>query len=107
MFFIFGWGKTNRKDYGPTYPITCPKCHNDNYWHLLNTKTWFSLFFIPVIPYEYHNYLLCPICSNGIELNRVQTERAKILNNQTSLYLENQISEEEYTQDIEESRLLE
>lgn len=40
------------------------------------------MFFIPVIPYENHYLLQCPICRNGTELNKTDFEEFKrIINN--------------------------
>ena len=60
---IFGWGHRTTNDFGPTLALNCPNCKNDSWWHLVSYKTWFTLFFIPVIPYESEHLLLCEICS--------------------------------------------
>jgi hypothetical protein len=106
MLFIFGWGRRTVNDKGPTLPLTCPNCGNERYWNLVNAKTWFTLFFIPVIPYNNDNYLLCPVCERGMELNSEQAERAKQLNGSTQAYLNKQITEEQYKQILENTRLL-
>ena len=80
MFVIFGWCEGSSQDHGPTLLIDCPNCHNKGYWHLYKSKMWFSLFFVPIIPYESLFRLLCETCSSGIELNGGEVEAALNLN---------------------------
>ncbi len=96
VFIIFGWGRQTRRDWGPTCALSCPNCSNDKFWHLLSLTRWFTLFFIPVIPYSFKNYLVCPVCSEALELNRAQTERAKRLNGTTTSFLNDEMTEEQY-----------
>lgn len=96
MFVIFGWGRQTRKEFGPTIPITCPNCRNRAYMHLSRLRTWFTLFFIPVIPYESKHLLLCEVCSQGIELQRGEVEKALQLNQATTAFLGETLHEEAY-----------
>ena len=106
MFIVFGWGRRTNKDHGPTLPITCPNCHNQTYWRLWHSRTWFTLFFIPVIPYENDHMLLCDICKRGIRLDSAAADRAKVLNQWTTMYLNRQLSDQEYQARLSEARLL-
>lgn len=106
MFFLFGWGHRTKKDYGQTLPMVCPNCNNKCFWKLLHIKTWFSLFFIPVIPYESKNYLLCEVCSQGIELKESQIGKAKEANELTLSFLNKAISEDQYKIKLKEIDLL-
>ena len=65
---IFGWGKVTNKKYGPTMVTKCPNCHNETWLQLYMYRKWFTLFFIPVIPYSTNHLLLCEVCSQGVEL---------------------------------------
>lgn len=94
---IWGWGRQTSKDYGPTYPTTCPNCHNPAYWRLERRQTWFSLFFIPLIPYQWNHFLYCPVCSRGFELKGDQVDRAKQLNALAQNFLAGSLSETDYT----------
>lgn len=106
MFIVFGWGRRTHTDHGPTLPINCPNCHNQTYWRYKHYRTWFTLFFIPVIPYESDHYLLCDICQQGIVLGEQERERAKVLATYTNLYVKHQMSEAEYQARLNEARLL-
>lgn len=50
-------------------------------------RTWFTLFFIPVIPYENKHILLCEICSNGVVLGDASVDKAIELNGHTKRFL--------------------
>jgi len=103
---IFGWGHQTRKGYGPTLPLTCPNCNNKVFWHLSHLRVWLTLFFIPVIPYESRYYLLCEICSQGVELIGSQIDKAKQLNQATTSFLNNEITQEQYKMAITDTPLL-
>lgn len=102
---IFGWGKKTVKDYGDTLPLECGNCNNKVYYKLVTVTTWFTLFFVPIIPYDTKNLLMCGICKAGIELTREKFERAKTLAQQTIAFKNNEISNEEYKRRIEETNL--
>ena len=96
MFFVFGWGRQTKNDFGPTLPGRCPNCKNNGFHRLLHIRKWFTLFFIPVFPYESHHYLLCDVCSRGLELHGPQIEKAKQLNEATASYLKKLTTKEQY-----------
>lgn len=106
IIIFFGWGHRITKEFGPTIALHCPNCKNDGWWHLVSYKTWFTLFFIPVIPYESKHLLLCEICSQGLELKGDQINKAKKLNNSAGLFIEKRISESEYLDSADQIKLL-
>lgn len=67
MFIIFGWGKVTSKTHGWTEAEYCEYCRNTPRHVLVEKRTWFTLFFIPIIPYEHKHLCLCPICHSGYE----------------------------------------
>ena len=75
MPIIFGWGRQTTWNVGPVFKQNCNHCNNEEWWVLLRKTTWFSLFFIPIIPYETQWLLLCPICKYGIKLNSEQVHK--------------------------------
>ena len=88
MFFIFGWGRTTVKDHGAFHPMLCPHCDNERYWQLYSKTTWFTLFFIPVIPYSFKYFLLCPICEHGLDLDKRTFDDLKMKKGIYNEYLE-------------------
>ncbi len=93
---IYGWGKTTIKEFGPTQAYKCGHCQNEKPWVLQRITTWFTLFFIPIIPYSIKKVLLCPVCRHGSELTGDLFEKLKptAINNQ--LLLSGKISKQEY-----------
>ena len=96
MFFIFGWGRQTNKEFGPTVLIECPNCNNTKFWILVKRRTWFTFFFIPVIPFSSKDFLLCPVCEHGLELDDSQMDRALQLNVLTRKFLQDELGETEY-----------
>jgi hypothetical protein len=69
MFIIFGWGRRTIRTLGNAASRLCPNCHNESQWVVVQVRRWFTLFFIPVIPYQTMHLALCPVCSRGIEVD--------------------------------------
>lgn len=71
---IYGWGKTTDKIVGEYAPSQCqnPNC---GVWigrQLIKRRTWFTLFWIPIIPYKTEYFLLCANCKLGTQLSKEQ-----------------------------------
>ena len=105
MFVLIGFGNEKRHDYGPAIPILCPNCHNQAYLRLIEIKKRFSLFLVPLFPYDWTYLLVCEVCSRGIELDEEQFEKAKRLCRATRLLRQQRISEERYNEILNRSRL--
>lgn len=101
LFVIFGW-PTKTKEYGATYPTECPHCSNDNYLHLLKSRKWFTLYFIPLIPLGRGSFdLVCPTCNASIRLdNRAEIKQAKELNSTAEAYHNDEIPVEEFQREL-------
>lgn len=104
---IFGWGYETRKEYGPTLLARCPNCNNEVFLYLFHIRVWFTLFFIPVIPYESKWHLLCEVCSRGVELNGDDIEKVKKLSLTTKAFLNKEITQNRYAEVLNETRLAE
>lgn len=100
MFFIFGWGKQLRKNFGAVLNFKCSHCNNESPWNLFRISTWFSLFFIPVIPYSVEKYILCPVCQYGIKLNNEQFEKFKSIAEINNSLASGSISQARYDEEI-------
>jgi len=77
MFVLFGFGKQTLKKHGPVFKSRCDRCNNEELWILYTRRTWFTLFFIPVIPYSTEYLLVCPICSYGVVITREKFDELK------------------------------
>lgn len=76
---IFGWGYRTAKNFGPVRKVQCSNCNNEASWHLQKLTTWFTLFFIPVIPYKTDHLLVCPVCRCCLELKKEEFEQLREL----------------------------
>jgi len=93
---IFGWGHQTTKNFGPTFKNRCGHCNNDDYFVLSRIITWFTLFFIPVIPYSIKYFLSCPICQYGINLSSEQIKEIKPVAEANQALINGEITKEEY-----------
>jgi hypothetical protein len=75
---IFGWGQTTKRKLSKTAVSVCEGCHAD-YLYLTRILTWFTLFFIPFIPYNKEYYLLCPNCKSGYEIDEKETNVEELI----------------------------
>lgn len=99
---IFGWGHQTIKNIGPTFKNHCSHCNNEDYWTLTKYTTWFTLFFIPVIPYSIKYFLSCPVCQYGITLDSNQLEQIKPIAEANQLLIDGKITEIEYKAKVEQ-----
>jgi zinc-ribbon family len=94
---IFGWGGGKPKDLGPALPNKCARCGREEFARYFTVTKWFSLFFIPLIPYSTKHFLVCPTCTNARELTTRETQaRAEQLVALTARYTSGAIDEQTY-----------
>ncbi len=93
---IFGYHGGRRKDLGEALPMRCPRCNNATFYRYMTVTSWFSLFFIPILPLKRRDYLVCPICTRALELRRDQREMAWRLVELTTKYRAGEMAEAEY-----------
>ncbi len=74
MFIIWGFGKRTRKVVGKVGARMCNYCNREGVWQLVIVRTWFTLFFIPIIPYGKSYQISCPNCKSFFELSKEQFE---------------------------------
>jgi len=100
MFVIFGWNDIETVSHGPTLPKRCDACSQTTYYHLICKKIWFTLFLMRVIPYETHWLLACPDCGANFEVPEQAVTATRELNETTSLFLEQKLSQVDYHQKV-------
>ena len=88
VFILFGFGKKSVKWLAKTPEMICSNCNNVTIFGLAETTTWFTLFFIKIIPYNTQRALICSICNTHIEVSK--DECAKLLSDTA----ENKVVEE-------------
>ena len=64
---IFGWGGRH-KVLGEGFFIGCPNCGNATQWPVVETSKHVSLYFVPIAKWNKQYWMVCPVCSCGVEL---------------------------------------
>lgn len=77
-FVILGL-KDRQKTIGALDRYQCPDCHNTSTWHLIKTRTWLRVFFVPVLPLagSVSYWRTCPVCGWSIEVADEEVPTAK------------------------------
>jgi hypothetical protein len=99
---IFGIGGGRRKDRGAALAMLCPNCHNQTFYRYTTVTKWFSLFFIPLIPYSTKHYLVCPVCTRAVLLDGPLKANAPRLVELTSELQAGSITQEVYASQVRE-----
>jgi len=102
MVVIFGWGAGQAQDLGEVAPTTCPNCHNQVFLHHIRSDKHVSLYFIPLVPYGSNEYLACPICGRGLQLDPAQRSAVARMHATTSAFRTRAISLEAYQPTVEQ-----
>ena len=94
MFIIWGFGKRTVRRYGKVGTAVCGHCNNNVQRELIRVTTWFTLFFIPLIPYRIERLLACPIC--GIPQRLSKPEFEELINGGLQAPAESYYESDEY-----------
>jgi hypothetical protein len=97
---IFGFGPGKAQDLGEVAPVTCAGCRNDVFLHRMRTRKAVRLYFVPVVPLGTDEYLLCPICSRGVQLEREQMPVVEQLQALTAAMRTGRITDDEYRDEV-------
>jgi hypothetical protein len=103
---IYGWGRTTTKQYGPAMAMRCDNCNNETWYHFIRRRTWFTLFFIPIIPYSSKHLLVCQVCNAGIEMTGEKIEKARQLSALTQELFDKKIEPAQYQEQTRQLALL-
>jgi hypothetical protein len=96
MVVIFGFGAGSPEDQGEVAPCVCPNCHNQVFLHHVRSKKSVRLYFVPVVPYGTDDYLVCPVCSRGLQLTRAQLSRVRSMSAATASFRAGRLPEAGY-----------
>lgn len=72
---IFGFGDKKTQFLGNIGMMDCPRCNNTANWPIHKERSYFSLFFIPLIPYSTRFLLSCPVCREAREITAEEKDR--------------------------------
>ena len=98
---IFGFGRDQSDDQGEVAPGVCPNCHNQVFLHHVRSKKHVSLYFVPVVPYGTEDYLVCPICSRGLQLSTTQMPHIRSMSGATASFRTGRLAEAPYMAQVE------
>jgi len=96
MVVIFGFGPGKQEDLGEAVQIVCPNCHNQVILHHVRSKKTVRLYFVPVVPYGTDDYLVCPVCSRGMQLSQKQVPHVASVKRATAAFRAGRLSEADY-----------
>jgi hypothetical protein len=96
MVVIFGFGPGSPEDQGEVAPCVCPNCHNQVFLHHVRSKKSVRLYFVPVVPYGTDDYLVCPVCSRGLQVSDVQLRHIRSMSSATASFRAGRLSQAQY-----------
>jgi hypothetical protein len=96
MVVIFGFGAGSPEDQGEVAPCVCPNCHNQVFLHHIRSKKSVRLYFVPVVPYGTDNYLVCPVCSRGLQVTDAQLRHVRSISSATASFRAGRLSQDLY-----------
>ena len=101
MVVIFGFGEGKHDDLGEVAPAVCPNCHNQVFIHHVRSKKSVRLYFVPVVPYGTNDYLVCPICSWGLQLSQAQLPYVRSMSSTVASFRSGRLAEGPYMAQVE------
>ena len=101
MVVIFGFGPGHPEDLGEVAPCVCPNCHNQVFLHHVRSKKSVRLYFVPVVPYGTDDYLVCPVCSRGLQISNAQLRYTRSMSDATASFRAGRLTQARYTAQVE------
>ena len=101
MVVIFGFGPGRQDDLGEVMLGVCPNCRNQVFLHHVRSKKSVRLYFVPVVPYGTDDYLVCPVCSRGLQLSSAQLPHVRSMSHATGSFRAGRLTQAQYTAQVE------
>jgi hypothetical protein len=101
MVVIFGFGPGSPEDQGEVAPCVCPNCRNEVFLHHVRSKKSVRLYFVPVVPYGTNDYLVCPVCSRGLQVSSAQLRRVRSMSATTASFRAGRLPQAGYMAQVE------
>ena len=102
MVVIFGFGAGSPEDQGEVAPCVCPNCHNQVFLHHVRSKKSVRLYFVPVVPYGTNNYLVCPVCSRGLQVSDAQLRHVRSMSGATAAFRSGRLAPAGYMAQVDQ-----
>jgi hypothetical protein len=101
MVVIFGFGPGSPEDQGEVAPFVCPNCHNQVFLHHVRSKKSVRLYFVPVVAYGTDDYLVCPVCSRGLQVSGAQLPHVRSMSRVTASFRAGRVAQARYMAQVE------
>src|ERR1700722_1443691 len=101
MVVIFGFGPGHPEDLGEVASCVCPNCHNQVFLHHVRSKKSVRLYFVPVVPYGTEDYLVCPVCSRGLQVSNGQLRYIRSMSDATASFRAGRLTEARYMAQVD------
>ncbi|HEX3388232.1 MAG TPA: hypothetical protein VHT94_04260 [Streptosporangiaceae bacterium] len=101
MVVFFGFGPDKQEDLGEVAPTVCPNCHNQVFLHHVQSKKSVRLYFVPVMPYGTDDYLVCPICSRGLQVGKAQLPHVRSMSRAAASFRAGRLTEAQFLAQVE------
>ena len=101
MVVIFGFGPGHPEDLGEVASCVCPNCHNQVFLHHVRSKKSVRLYFVPVVPYGTEDYLVCPVCSRGLQVSNAQLRYIRSMSDATASFRAGRLTEARYMAQVD------
>jgi hypothetical protein len=98
---IFGFGPGKSEDLGEVALTVCPNCHNQVFLHHVRSKKSVRLYFVPVVPYGTDDYLVCPVCSRGLQIKHAQLPYLRSMSDATASLQAGRLTQAGYAAQLE------
>jgi uncharacterized protein YbaR (Trm112 family) len=101
MVMFFGFGPGHPEDLGEVALCACPNCHNQVFLHHVRSKKSVRLYFVPVVPYGTDDYLICPVCSRGLQVKQAQLPYLRSMSDATASLRAGRLTQAGYVAQLE------
>jgi len=71
------------------------------FFHHVRSKKRFSLYFVPVVPYGTDDYLVCPICSRGLQISSAQLPYVRSMSSAAASFRAGRLAEAPYMAQVD------
>jgi membrane protein len=99
---IVGFGPGHPDDLGEVVLCVCPNCHNQVFLHHVRSKKSVRLYFVPVVPYGTDEYLVCPVCSRGLQITSAQLRYLRSMSSATASFRAGRLPQARYLAQVEQ-----
>jgi hypothetical protein len=69
MIILYGT-RSFKKIMAQTGPYTCNHCGNATFFNVVRVANWFTMFFIPLFPFSFKYFHVCPVCGDGQRIDK-------------------------------------